>query len=875
MNNCEMKQRVLHKVVFLGILAASCAREPVSKTEKLKLPPGFQAEHLYSPSDQGTGSWVSMTFDNKGRIIASDQYGGLYRMEVPPVGQTGRKPRVERLGLVPSRPDAKPVEIGFAQGLLWAFNSLYVVVNSEADTVFGHGSGFYRLQDTDNDDRFDQVTLIRSFDGFEEHGPHSVILSPDKKHFYLIAGNFTRLPEMDGYLLPPVWQRDNLLPDPTDGDARAHPHGGWIARVDTSGTRWELFSAGLRNPFDLAFNQAGDLFTYDSDMEWDIGMSWYRPTRLCHVTSGSEFGWRDGNGKWRADYPDNLPALINIGQGSPTNLISAHEADFPEPYRNALLAFDWSFGIIYAIHLEANGASYNARAEEFISGAPLPLTDGVIGPDGALYFLTGGRRLESDLYRVVYTGPRSAEQAPVIPPNGPIRKKLEAFHGKQDTTAIGIAWPYLNHKDRYVRYAARIALEHQPVDAWQKRVFSEKDPRTVVQASLALARVGSPELRDRLLSGLMKIELNALPEETQFELLRAVELVLSRMGLPDPTRKLQLIQFLDAGFPAESSRLNQSMSKILVFLDAASATPKIMTLLEAAGDDAAPDGSFSSSPDLIFRNPQYGMDLASILTNKPPSQQIYYAMVLSKARSGWTPLLRENYFNWFYGAYAYKGGRHYMGYIDKARESALDYVPKSEYAYYDSLSTNTASAEAVIDWVKIMSDGGPGRNWKLQEALEVVENNLKGRDFEQGKLMYSASACISCHRMQGEGGDIGPDLTRLGSRFTVKDILASIIEPNQVISDQYAATIFYLHNGSTVIGKLVKEDETTFYLSQNPFDPQVLRELDKQAVAERKLSDVSVMPPGLVNSLSEDRLRDLIAYLVAGGNKDHPVFSKN
>lgn len=216
-----------------------------------------------------------------------------------------------------------------------------------------------------------------------------------------------------------------------------------------------------------------------------------------------------------------------------------------------------------------------------------------------------------------------------------------------------------------------------------------------------------------------------------------------------------------------------------------------------------------------------------------------------------------------------------MGYIDKARESALDYVPKSEYAYYDSLSTNTASAEAVIDWVKIMSDGGPGRNWKLQEALEVVENNLKGRDFEQGKLMYSASACISCHRMQGEGGDIGPDLTRLGSRFTVKDILASIIEPNQVISDQYAATIFYLHNGSTVIGKLVKEDETTFYLSQNPFDPQVLRELDKQAVAERKLSDVSVMPPGLVNSLSEDRLRDLIAYLVAGGNKDHPVFSKN
>src|SRR5690606_25023235 len=358
------------------------------------------------------------------------------------------------------------------------------------------------------DDRFDQVTLIRSFDGFEEHGPHSVILSPDKKHFYLIAGNFTRLPEMDGYLLPPVWQRDNLLPDPTDGDARAHPHGGWIARVDTSGTRWELFSAGLRNPFDLAFNQAGDLFTYDSDMEWDIGMSWYRPTRLCHVTSGSEFGWRDGNGKWRADYPDNLPALINIGQGSPTNLISAHEADFPEPYRNALLAFDWSFGIIYAIHLEANGASYAAEAEEFISGAPLPLTDGVIGPDGALYFLTGGRRLESDLYRVYYKGD-PAEELANSPHTAPdpgeriqLRRRLEQLHVRSNADAVNVAWPYLRHPDRFIRYAARTVLEHQPVERWQARVFKEEDPRTLIEASIALAKTGSPTVRNRLLGAL-------------------------------------------------------------------------------------------------------------------------------------------------------------------------------------------------------------------------------------------------------------------------------------------------------------------------------------------------------------------------------------
>ena len=112
------------------------------------------------------------------------------------------------------------------------------------------------------------------------------------------------------------------------------------------------------------------MFTYDSDMEWDFGMPWYRPTRICHATSGSEFGWRTGNSKWSPDFPDNLPPVINIGQGSPTNLIHGMSARFPEKYKHALFAFDWSFGIIYAIHLKPSGSSYIAEPEE--GEAPLP-----------------------------------------------------------------------------------------------------------------------------------------------------------------------------------------------------------------------------------------------------------------------------------------------------------------------------------------------------------------------------------------------------------------------------------------------------------------------------------------------------------------------
>ena len=90
---------------------------------------------------------------------------------------------------------------------------------------------------------------------------------------------------------------------------------GWIARTDPDGKEWELIAAGMRNPFDIAFNRDGELFTYDADMEWDIGEPWYRPTRVNHVISGAEFGFRNGSGKWPAYYIDSFGAVVGHRTG--------------------------------------------------------------------------------------------------------------------------------------------------------------------------------------------------------------------------------------------------------------------------------------------------------------------------------------------------------------------------------------------------------------------------------------------------------------------------------------------------------------------------------------------------------------------------------
>jgi putative heme-binding domain-containing protein len=887
-------KKLVITVAFFPLLVVSCKNfSSEVKTQKaeaelltgnLKLTSGFKAELLYSPSDDSAGSWVAMAFDNKGRLIASDQYGSLYRLEIPPIGTDSPKVKVERdLFNITNKEGRKilnKVQMGYAQGLVWAFNSLYVVVNHKIDSNFEKTSGLYRLQDTDGDGKFDKITLLKTLEGDEEHGPHSIKLSPDGKSLFITAGNMTKIPEnISNYTLPPVWQRDNILP--TDNfplDPRTAPAGGWIAKVDSSGKKWEIVCAGLRNTFDLAFNESGDLFTYDNDMEWDIGMPWYRPTRICFVPSGSEFGWRDGNGKWPPDYLDNIPPILNMGQGAPTNLVSAQDARFPKQYSNTLLAFDWSFGIIYAIHLQPDGASYKAKAEEFVSGAPLPLTDGAIGPDGALYFLTGGRRLESHLYRVYYgKGDEKVlseiEVANPINEGTKLRRRLEAFQGQPNPAVIALAWPQLKNPDRFVRYAARIAIEHQPVKEWQNLVLMEKEPVVLINGMIALARHGNKNLEGKMFNALETLHYNEIPAPLQIDLLRVFELTLARMGKPDPVQSKNLLAYLSPHYPAATNDLNRGLSKILGFLGDPSLVPKTLALIDDAKDDSTDKAAFANTSDLIMRNPQYGMDLAGLLAKTPPTQQIYYAIVLSDIKVGWTAALREKYFKWFHHAYEFKGGRLYVSYIDKARETALASVPKNQSKYYDKLSTNKASLDEVVDWVKIMSDGGPGRRWKLEDALDRVQN-LSNRDFKQAKVMFSAAGCINCHTIGGEGGVIGPDLTQLGTRFSKRDILESIIYPSKTISDQYAATVFTMKDGTSVMGKLIKEDKNKYYISQNPFIPEKIREIEKKNVRSQSIATVSLMPPGLINQLNPERLRDLMAYLESGGNENNPVFSK-
>lgn len=863
-------------VVLISALAATQINYSgdQNKLDRIKVREGFKIEHLHSPSEAKQGSWVSMTFDPKGRLLASDQFGSLYRMTVSPIGTSKLASKVEKLEI-----EGDTVGLGTAQGLLWAFDGLYMMVNNRPSAKFARKSGLYKLEDTDGNDQFDKITLLKELAGDGEHGPHSVILSPDGQSLYVIAGNHTDAPNMDSYLLPNTWQHDNLFPfikDPRGHATDRKEPGGWIAKVDPKTNHWEFVSGGYRNPYDLAFNEAGDLFVYDSDMEWEFGVPWYRPTRICHVTSGSEFGWRTASGKWPVTFADNLPPVINIGQGSPTNLISLKNAKFPKEYTNSLLAFDWSFGIVHTLHLQPQGSTYTAKREEFLSGVPLPLTDGIIGPDGALYFLTGGRRLESDLYRVSYTADVQKESAtPGLTEENKTRRMLEKLHQSTSPEAIETAWPYLNHSDRFVRYAARIAVEHQPVNTWSSKALTEANSTKSIFAVMALIRADKNVSKTEAFKALHKINYDNLTASDKLDLMRVYELLFARTGQPEVTHKAQFIARYMPKFPTSDDEINRQMAKLLIFLETPGIASKVMKLIEEKSevDTVRVGGELAvSEEELILRNPAYGLDIAKMLEKLPPARQTHYAILLAPLKTGWTPALRVKYFTWYRNALKYQGGLSYIGFIDRARKIALANVPKAEYARFDKLSGGDLLSESGNSLTDITYPKGPGKSWKTDEAEALFKDELSGRDFTQGRNMYMATLCNRCHSMKGEGSNVGPDLTQLATRFSARDILEAIIEPNVAISDQYAATQFQLKNGETVVGKIINEDNLHYFVSQNPFTPDLSIKVLKKDVTSKKYSPVSMMLPGLINSLNEEELKDLMAFLLAGGNENHKVF---
>ncbi len=855
--------------------------------------PGFQVEKLFTVPKDELGSWVCIAFDNKGRLLASDQGDkGICRITLPDVGKTsgtGSETIVEPIDF--SKCEYRPTG---AHGMLYAFDSMYFSVNG------GPGSGLYRARDTDGDDQFDECVKLKDFRGGGEHGPHSLRLSPDGKRIFVIAGNHTDPPFKAGAELtnedyssriPTNWEEDLLLPRMWDANGHARGKlapGGWIASTDPDGKTWEMWSVGYRNPYDMAFNADGELFAYDADMEWDYGAPWYRPTRVVHATSGSEFGWRSGTGKWPSHYPDSLPPLVNIGPGSPVGVDFGYGLKFPAKYQKALFICDWTFGTMYAVHMEPDMSTYKATKEEFVSRSPLPLTDVAAGPDGALYFSVGGRGTQSELYRVTYVGNERTQPAVLkndsFAGERKVRHSAEQYHrpdvtinevdaGFRQAIEQGMRSEHPNlRSDRALASAIRRVVQARSIAPLVIPFLEQpqQDVDVVLEVVTALARGAERTGLERATSKatcvkvLHDIDFAGLSTAQQLHFLRSLSLVFLRLGEASDEDREVFLPGLDGHFPSTDGDLNRELCQMLVYLNSPSVVTKTVELM-----NQEPQRQNIDMTDLLARNAGYGKAIHAMIANQPDKDQVWYAFCLRVAKVGWASESRADYFRWFARAQKWSGGNSFVKFLQNISDEAYATTTENERVMLEAMGARTPFTVPELP-----KPAGPGKDWALNQVRALAQAGLKDRSFANGQKMYAATRCILCHRFAGDGGATGPDLTQLAGRFNIDALTEAILDPSKVISDQYKASTVVTSAGKSISGRIVSENDQQISVLTDPEDSTKIVDVRKADIDEILASKTSIMPGNLLQPLNQDEVLDLLAYLLSRGDEKNEMFRK-
>ena len=163
--------------------------------------------------------------------------------------------------------------------------------------------------------------------------------------------------------------------------------------------------------------------------------------------------------------------------------------------------------------------------------------------------------------------------------------------------------------------------------------------------------------------------------------------------------------------------------------------------------------------------------------------------------------------------------------------------------------------------------------WKFDDLNGAVAGMMHGRSFDTAKNLFKVANCVACHKLNDEGRELGPDLTKIDPKnHTREHILRSLIEPSKEIAEKYQSNTFVLDSGKTVTGMVVEENAEQVKVLIDPLAKAAPIVIDKESIDDRVKSPLSIMPQGLLNKLTEEEILDLVAYVFAKGDRKHMLF---
>lgn len=919
-------------------------RISVLSGRKLMVPEGFVVEEV--AGNDLVKSVVNMTFDAKGRPTIAREGAGVFLLEDK--DGDGKADSAKEFS----------IDIKTAHGMYW-LGPGDLLVNASGPK----GDGLYRLTDTDGDDKADKVTpLIMSKGGIGEHGPHAILKGADGS-LYVEYGNHS-FPDTQVDPASPSRRlaEDNLLQyyvDPRGHAVNIRAPGGTIQRYDIEKNKMSQFVGGFRNAFDMTVNMEGEIFTFDSDMEWDVGLPWYRPIQVIHCVAGADYGWRTGSAWLPENYIDTLPPVDGIGRGSPVGVAFYYHTAYPSAFYGALFTGDWSRGRIRVMFPKKEGATYEGKDRDFVLGEPLNVTDMDVGPDGCLYFSVGGRGTTGGIYRVRYTAAKAPEvaksdlDAVLTSPmprfawgiasiakakekmgadwekqvkaaaadtkrSGEQRERaieaLQVYGPKPDLAMLtklstdkdpavrgaaialigtfdiketqetltkvladsdpfvlrrtcealirsglneemsfkpGDALPtrlfdLLDHKDRFVRYSANLTLMRIDRKAWADAVLADnlsKRKHGALEGLLALEHTAStPEDSDKIFAKLGPYSKLRMDDETTLNFLRVMQLAFIRDKGTAESRKAfksEVGPGLLAKFPTKNMTINRELQEMLAYMQ----TPGAIAALQK------------------YQSPK--------MTQQ---EQIHTTYCLRSITEGWTREQRDKAVAWFDYGRDIGGGASMEGYINYMWEAILKILPEDEkktaFARKEKAIADRTERAAKL-MAKVEGDRGNVKSdlaqmsfKELSEYLEYDIMSYKGNP-DRGEVVFKRAKCADCHVFGKIGKGGGPDLSTVVKRFRRSEILESIMYPSKVISDQYIGLIIDLKNNDTVTGLMAAENDTTLTVI-TPTGERV--DIPKAKIKERRPSKVSIMPEGLLGTMTQGDLVDLMLFLERGSD---------
>ncbi|MEY2879981.1 MAG: hypothetical protein RLZZ15_2361 [Verrucomicrobiota bacterium] len=183
-------------------------------------------------------------------------------------------------------------------------------------------------------------------------------------------------------------------------------------------------------------------------------------------------------------------------------------------------------------------------------------------------------------------------------------------------------------------------------------------------------------------------------------------------------------------------------------------------------------------------------------------------------------------------------------------------IPRADISAYAARQLHRVIGTSFGDfWGPLTEPDDTKRAELTRLKRELTDAALARADLRAGRAVFERT-CAACHQLYGAGGAIGPDLTG-SNRANLDYILNEILNPSEVIQAGYELITVTTRDGRTLAGNLAREDAQQLTLRLIGQETSV----PKSEILSREKSPVSMMPEGLLKTLTPDEVRDLIAYL--------------